>query len=86
MFTALDMKKKFFERHANISASYITKTLKSDMDLHPEKKTKRYTAFSEGGLSETKKAGKPFIYKNPYFGKDIADSNSSVNEEDDLPF
>lgn len=85
-FTALDMKSKFFSKQANLSSSYISKTLKSDMEMRPQKKTTRYIPFEQGDVSETKKAGKPFIYKNPYFGKNINSDNNSTLEEDDLPF
>lgn len=86
MFTALDMKEKFFEKYSNISTSYITKTLKSDMDLFPENKTKRYFPFDEGnGLKKI--AGKPIIYKNPYFKVDFDELDSQEKEdEEDLPF
>ena len=86
MFTALDMKSKFFEKYSNISTSYITKTLKSDMDLFPETKTKRYYPFDEGN-SLKKTAGKPIIYKNPYFKVDFDETdNQDDKDEDDLPF
>lgn len=87
-FTAHDMKQKWFSHQNNISSSYISKTLKSDMSLYPSKKTKRYIAFEEdSSISNNKKAGKPFEYKNPVYKIEIEESNSSiVSEEDDVPF
>ena len=84
MFTALDIKQKFFDKYSNISSSYITKTLKSDMELFPESKTTRYLPFQESSSLDKKKAGKPFVYKNPYFKIEFEEIEQEI--EDDLPF
>jgi hypothetical protein len=86
MFTASDMKMKFFEKYSNISTSYLTKTLKSDMNLFPETKSTRYLPFDEESGLKKKKSGKPIVYTNPYH-KIAEDENEKSNEDpDDLPF
>jgi len=85
-FIGLDFKAKFFDKYANISASYIQKVLRAEVKITPNETTTRYRPFQEHNNNGVDvKVGKPFSYKNPYFGKEIGDI-SLTDDDDNLPF
>ena len=88
--TIKDIKQKWFPRDNNIGMAYIRKVIRDEMkmtSLH----VKKYYPFknADPGSLET---GKPFLFKNPYFGLQIDENGTEktaiVKKEidDELPF
>lgn len=88
-FIALDIKNKFFLNNSQIKASYINKVLRSEIKLEKMTKTKRYIPIEDMSLNKNYNYGKPYIYKNKYFGINNDKPDEVVLEEEinlDMPF
>lgn len=67
MFTASDVKDRFFKSNNNYSISYIRNILKTSMKLEKSKNNIRYIPFeNEANRSRNKKQGRPFYFLNKY--------------------
>ena len=74
--TPTDMKNKWFSHNNNISAAYITKVLKDEFKILPQK-MRSYYPFNDNLVT---KKGTPYLFN-------IKESNFQlVKEENDLPF
>jgi len=67
-FIAKDIKNKFFRNATNINIDYINKILKNSMKLE-RAKMKRYVPIEQEGSYTAKRSGRPYIYKNKYYGE-----------------
>lgn len=68
-FIAKDVKNKFFKNDSKVNIDYINKILRDSMKLEREN-MKRYIPLEDGAFNQPKRSGRPYIYKNKYYGKD----------------
>lgn len=83
-FSAIDVKKKWFEHDKNVSISWLKEVFLSDFGLVLSEKRARYTPF----LGEMKTSKHFILAKNDYFSGDDENANSTDNQVDDenIPF
>jgi hypothetical protein len=72
-FIAKDIKNKWFLNNHRIEINYIDKILKDSMKLDRDNMC-RFYSLEEDGVNYKKKSGRPFIYPNKYYGKNIEES------------
>lgn len=73
-FIGIHIKDAWFQNNSRYNVSYINNVLKTKMKLDKVDKAKRFIPLQKGlsDMSETV-VGRPYIYKNPYFGTDEVD-------------
>jgi hypothetical protein len=73
MFIAKDIKNKWFKHNHKIEINWIDRILKDSIRLERVNMC-RFIPLEETGTSYKKKSGRPFIYKNKYYGQEIDES------------
>lgn len=86
-FVAMDIKNLFFLNNNQIKVSYVNKILRSAMKLEKLGPT-RYTPIEkqDGTPSLETVLGRPYVYKNPYFGQKIGEDINDADASTDIPF
>lgn len=79
MFIAKDIKSKWFENNHKIEINYIERIIKDSMKLNRGKMMK-YIPLEENDGRVTKRSGRPFTFKNKYYGEEISSSNIDAEE------
>jgi len=67
-FISINIKDRFFPHNHRFSTSYINRVLKNNMKLEKADKTMRFIPLQQSDITEDSIVGRPYMYKNPYFG------------------
>ena len=78
-FIAKEVKNKWFKNNHKIEINWIDRTLKDSLKLKRDKMT-RYVPLEDINNPNSKKSGRPFIYKNKYYGQELEKSDSTSKE------
>jgi hypothetical protein len=78
-FISRDIKIKWFEHNNRIEINYIEKILKESIRLKRDK-MKKFISLEINNSRFPKKSGRPFIFKNPYYGQNITESEEISGE------
>lgn len=79
LFIAKDIKNRWFKNNHRMELSYIDRTLK-EMKFERGKMMKYYPLEDGAQRAFPKKSGRPFIYKNPYYGEDQSESKEFTED------
>jgi hypothetical protein len=78
-FIAKDIKNKWFKHNHKIEINWIDKILKDSIKLSRLNMC-RFIPLEEESFKVVKKSGRPFIYKNKYYGTEIEESSINTKE------
>ena len=79
LFISKDIKNKWFEHNHKIEINYIERILKDSIKLKRNKMMK-YIPLQENNGRIQKRSGRPFIFKNKYYGEKIDESYSDAEK------
>jgi len=81
-FCAIHIKDKFFSKDSKFELNYFNRVLKDEMKLE-RLKMQRFIPLETDGIYKVKTPGAPFLYKNPYYGREqeSATDAEGVSEE-----
>ena len=77
MFIAKDVKEKWFNNNHKIEINWIHRILKESLKLKRANMC-RFVSLEETGIMIKRKSGRPFIYKNQYYGQEIKESTNNT--------
>lgn len=70
-FTAKDIKNKFFNSNTKVDINYINRMLRDSIKLNRNKMKRYHPLICKNTSHQTKVNGRPYVYKNKYYGQQI---------------